>query len=530
MRFALAVTLSAALLLTAGCKGDPSTAEYWDKALDAGKKHKDKVKVVEELRSKNPKPTGILEVLHKHLASEKSGETKAAIARLLGEMKDPASVGPLTDAIAPGASDSDEKAMNKEIAVALGNIGDLKAGPALRKLLSSKDGFTQVAAIEALGELKDKDSFDGLYKLATDEATEPFINKKAIQAVGELADARAVPGLTRMMFKERRGVSFYLEASYALYQIGPASADGLLAALEGKDQELAKWAQEAGIIDAALAAKAAQVLGDLHENRAEKTLIEKLKFDHPALDIKLFVRLRAADALGRMRSKDAAKALAGMLDEPEATARGEYCRALVKIGAKDQVPALVKAAGKGSWDARDGALIAVALLGEERDLAAYEKFKKDEEGLTRAECKEDDMVKGCKDPDSLVKQHLATLGAYQKALEAAKECKADGACWTKKLDDGSEWVRTRAAYELGRSGKADAAGALTKKLTDSNLESRLAVIQSLSWLIHDSKDAAAKAKEALPALEKQIAEEKGKTEFVKVNEDLRRLAVLMRRS
>jgi hypothetical protein len=39
----------------------------------------------------------------------------------------------------------------------------------------------------------------------------------------------------------------------------------------------------------------------------------------------------------------------------------------------------------------------------------------------------------------------------------------------------------------------------------------------------------AQAKKSLPALEKQVADEKGKTEYVKVNEDLRRLLAKLRR-
>ena len=45
----------------------------------------------------------------------------------------------------------------------------------------------------------------------------------------------------------------------------------------------------------------------------------------------------------------------------------------------------------------------------------------------------------------------------------------------------------------------------------------------------EAEDAAKKAQEVLPTLEKQIADERGKTEFVKVNEDLRRLYVKIKR-
>ena len=63
-----------------------------------------------------------------------------------------------------------------------------------------------------------------------------------------------------------------------------------------------------------------------------------------------------------------------------------------------------------------------------------------------------------------------------------------------------------------------------------NLDTRLAIIQGADWLIDDSKDAAAEAKKTtLEPLRKQIADERGKTEFVKVNEDLRRLLAKLER-
>src|SRR5207247_1210025 len=132
------------------------------------------------------------------------------------------------------------------------------------------------------------------------------------------------------------------------------------------------------------------------------------------LDLKLFVRIRAADALGHMRIKDAAKELTAMLAEPEATARAEYVRALVRIGGRDAVPALLKAAANGSWDAREPSMIGVAMLGDERELGAFEKFAKAEEKLTVAECKENSYYAGCDNPQALVKKHQDAIARYQK--------------------------------------------------------------------------------------------------------------------
>ena len=59
---------------------------------------------------------------------------------------------------------------------------------------------------------------------------------------------------------------------------------------------------------------------------------------------------------------------------------------------------------------------------------------------------------------------------------------------------------------------------------------RYAAITAADWLTSDSADALKTAKSQLEALRQQLAEEKGKTDFVKVNEDLRRLEVKLLRS
>jgi HEAT repeat protein len=280
-----------------------------------------------------------------------------------------------------------------------------------------------------------------------------------------------------------------------------------------------------------LTAKSAQVLGDLHDLRAEKALLDMLNFKEERLDIQLFVRMRAADALGRSRSASGGKALAEMVGETEPTARQVYAWSLSRIGGRDALPKVVASATKGGWDARIESLKAIAMLGDEREAAAMDKFGKDEAKTYEAECKSDDFggTKECAEVAASTKKHEQFIANFSKALDAAKACKSDAVCWAKKLDDPTLVVRERAAYEVGRSGNAALVGELTKRLREKDLDARLAIIQGCDWLIGDSKDALKAAQAALPDLQKQLAEERGKTEFVKVNEDLRRLAVKLGR-
>ena len=517
--------MSLALVLSS-CKTDPSLPETWEKRIAGTKNTKEKLKAIEELREKHMSPA-MVPMLEKRLEDEKKPEVRGVIARVLGEAKQASSGDALVNAIDPAASDSDAKTMNKEIALALGKLNDPRGAAALIKLLKTKDNYTVVAAIESLGDLKSKESFDALYAIATDDAIEPFITKKAIMALGDLGDPRAVPGLVRAMFKERRGVSFYGESSFALYQLGQPAADALVPVVEGKDKELIDWASKNNVKEVALLAKGVQVIGDLHDRRAEKAIVAYLNYKSEFEDIKLIMRMRAADALGRMRSKEGVKPLAALLDEEEPNARKEYVWSLARIGGKDAVSKLIETAGKGPWGAREESMRGVAMLGD--DAAVFDKFSAAEQKLFEAECKEDPEFEDCKDIPGNVKKHQEKILTYKNRAAAAGQCKADGACWAKQLDAKDEGTRERAAYEIGRSGNAALIDELMKRMPEKNLDTRLAIIQGADWLIDDSKDAMATARKGLPALEKQVSDERGKTEFVKVNEDLRRLLTKLQR-
>ena len=189
---------------------------------------------------------------------------------------------------------------------------------------------------------------------------------------------------------------------------------------------------------------------------------------------------------------------------------------------------LVETAGKGSWLAREESMRGVAMLGD--DPAVFDKFVAAEQKLFEAECKEDpESSEDCKDVPAGLAKHKAKILTYKNRATAAAQCKADGACWVKQLDSKDEGTRERAAYEIGRSGNAALIDELMKRLPEKNLDTRLAIIQGADWLLDDSKDAMAQARKGLPALEKQVADERGKTEFVKVNEDLRRLLTKVQR-
>ncbi|MDY7231759.1 HEAT repeat domain-containing protein [Hyalangium rubrum] len=522
-----APSLALALVVLSGCKGDPNTPEYWEKKLGDARKTAVKVQVVEALRDSGKLQEGFLPMLHARLAAEKRPEVKAALARVLGDLKHPSSLEPLQAALDPSASEMDVHLMNKELAAALGKLGNPKAAPTLAGLLRSRDNYTRMEAIQALGALRAPEAVEPLIQLTLDENAEPLLNKKAIEALGRIGDARAVPALVRMLTKERRGISFYVESSLALYQVGTPAAEALLAALEGRDAELAQWAKQNGVHPASYAMKSAQILGDLREKRAEAALLKQLTFANEDARIQALVRMQAAEALGRMRATAAVRPLSALVSEEDPTVRGSYVRALVLLGGREALPALEKAASKGDWYAREVAMRGLAMLGDAREQPLFTKWAEAEPARTTTECNEYGG-EGCEDPAALGKSRAESLQRYGQLLEAAQSCGAEGGCWAQKLADKNARLVERAALELGRGGAAQHAVALAGRLSEKDLETRFTLIQALDWLV-DSKEGAVKAREALPKIQAQLTDEKGNNHFVKVNEDLRRLAIRLER-
>jgi HEAT repeat protein len=238
--------------------------------------------------------------------------------------------------------------------------------------------------------------------------------------------------------------------------------------------------------------------------------------------------MHSADALARMRSAAAVKPLAAMAAEPDATVRQTYTYALVRLGGREALPALEKATTQGHWYAREVSIEGLSLLGDEKQLPVLEKLAVAEPARTAAEC-EAMGGEGCEDPAALGRKRAETILEHGKRLEAAKACGTESGCWVKKLEDADKGVVERAAMEVGRGKSAAHVGALLGRMTETNLDARQALILGVEWLLEDTKEATAQARSALPALEKQLADEKGSTEFALVNEELRRLVARLRR-
>ncbi|MHB8420071.1 MAG: HEAT repeat domain-containing protein [Myxococcales bacterium] len=518
-----AIPLLLAASLTA-CNTDPSKPAYWVARLSS-KSVQQKIEACNKLRKMKDAADG-----DKIAADLKDDDprVKQAAAEALGDLGDKAAVGDLVDALdfsVGGGSDRETRSANeanRAIAIALGQLGDRKASPALMKLLHSRDHYVILAAVEALGLLHETQAVEPLMAIATDDNQEPFIAKKAIMALGRIGDPRAVPAIEKMLFRERQGVSFYPESSFAAFEIGEPAATPLINLLAGKDKPMEKWAEDNQILPEALYAKTAQVLGDVGDPRADAALLSRLRYESES-DYKLLVRAQAAESLGRLHDKAAAKAIAALLGETEANVRDAYGRALVLLGDREIVPELEKASLTGSWDAREGSIHALSNLGTGKEVPFLKKLIADEPARWGKECKDagnDDAH--CKEA---MQKHAAILAGHLSRLVAAEECGEKEDCWLGKLKDPQGPVRERAAFELGRIGDAKAIPALLAALKDDDLFARFAENTALGWLVEGSAAGKVQAKATSDRLTQILQDEDGKVYYIKIDEDLKRLAV-----
>jgi HEAT repeat protein len=511
MRHAAIIAL--ACLLAVAC-GNPKDPAGWAERAASRTRLDEKLEALGQVRKAPGDKRAAVKYLVEVLRQAPRARGEAAVA--LGEIGDPAAVPALVAAIDAGARDRDTVDANRHVVDALGALRAKEAIPKLTELTTSPDGYTQVAAVDALGRIGDPGAVDTLVRIAKSQQTEPFTARKALLALGRIGDKRAGPAVLEMLFEERPGVSFFAEASFAATQIGAPMAGPLLAVLEGRDAALSAWARERGVVPGALFAKSAQLLGDVGDSQAVPALIAKLSYRDPDPGVQILVRVFAAESLGRIRAREAARPLAELAArEQDPNVRDRYCDALSRIGDPSAIRVLQPAAMTGSWDLREGPLTAVSRLGGKGERA---------------------IVDAAKAKDCGAKCEAAREAAYAgmaARLDASVACGSDVGCWAGKLGDRSAAVRDRAALEVGRTGGAKEAAALADAVVrpvadDADLAARYHAVLALGWISAREKLSAGGT--IADRIDAMLAADRGRTLTAGANDDALRVATRLRRA
>ena len=308
--------------------------------------------------------------------------------------------------------------------------------------IKSRANLAKQAAIEALGKIGDPKGVPYLMKCADKSWTEQdfHLNKKAIEALGRLRDPKAVPTLVRGLFmtSPRQGHSFN-QARLALVRVGKAAIPAVIKALQRKDASLEKMAKEQEFRPGVIRLKASVALGDLRAREAVPAMLEILGKANVGEKYEkgLDGLIEGLGKIGDERSLELLHKL--ILDKKTNVKIRQWIGAtLAVIGNKKSLPVLLTVADKGDVqgypDLRGAAVgIYAQVAGAEvdKDWATVEKLSKEK------------RLKG-----------YAALQNFKEALKLmgmAKECKDDGPCYGKKLEDTklTPGQRLKAAVMIG---------------------------------------------------------------------------------
>jgi len=417
--------------------------------------------------------------------------------------------------------DKNTNVSNEKVAKALGRLGDKKACGRLVELMeTSRHDYSILEAVRALGRLHCADAVQAISDVALKHDNK-FMRKNAVKALGDIADPAATDTLIQMMFIEFGGVSFYREASMALFQIGPAVAEPLLTTMKFENDAVNNYFKtRGGLPETAIKAKCGFVLGDLRDERAVEPLLEAFKGAAGGGDPVLLVYTAAP--LAALGDKRAVKLLSKEMLDLDASKRDPIMRALNQLGddsvAGDMIAGMTakhfvkKCVKDGLADEATCASDKASLHGAVKAATDHASNLAGGEHLDAYKAAVDAME------DAKLKEYMTKRVAR---VEAAAECKADASCWAGKLGSKDALVRERAAWALGRLKDASTLGALQKAVVDADTFVRSAAISSY-WGFGDNS--------IVPAIKKQLEDEEGAAKYIKVNEDLKRLLVQLERS
>ncbi|MEH2128935.1 HEAT repeat domain-containing protein [Nostoc sp.] len=217
--------------------------------------------------------------------------------------------------------------------------------------------------------------------------------------------------------------------------------------------------------------RAADALGKIGNQEGVSALIKALQ------DEDSDVRMRAAEALGKIGNQEAVSALIKALQDEYSDVRMRAAEALGKIGNQEGVSALIKALQDEYSDVRMRAADALGKIGNQEGVSALIKALQDEYSDVRMRAADalgeignqeavSALINALQHEDSDVRMRAAdTLGEIgnQEAISAL----------IKFLQDEDSDVRMIAAFALGKIGNQEAVSALINALQHEDSDVRM---------------------------------------------------------
>lgn len=393
---------------------------------------------------------------------------RAAAARALGRIGDPAAVDPLIEALRR----EDQTEVRAEIAFALGILGDAKAVPAVLDALDREtDSYTSSEMAIALGRIGDDTALDALHGLL--ESPWGLIRERAVEALALLADPRSVDPLVHRVSDRDPGVAW--RAAWALEKIeDPRSVAALVDALDAEDAMVRR--------------AAVRTLGRLGATAAVAPIVELAASPHD--DWQLDVRI--ADALGRIGEggPPVIATLDSLLASGVFHVRVSALQAIGRAKWRDLLPRVLDQRASEVVDVRCAAYDAIAdcLEGRARELLL--PGLDDPSSLVAATCLrrlgeslDDGGVDLLLSEVTTTKDRIRRLGAAE-GLAAAGD-RVPLAEMTALLDGEDRFVAAVAAAALGERGDQEAVLSLIAALDQREapaIDLRIAAATSLGQL------------------------------------------------
>lgn len=394
------------------------------------------------------------------------------------------------------------------------------AADAVIPYVGAGNAQTALVAIRVLGRMQDKKATKVLLDVIEDHDNN-FIIKNAIMALGDLRDPAAADTLVTYLFKER-GVSFYPESAFSLYQMRmhPAVVEKLEATFNGKNEAAnalvvgSKACQDSKQkVCWVLRSKAGEVMSDIGLSKEQVAMFDKVI--SPKVNQTMVFKL--VEAMGRTGETHALKAIMKQLKN--LTVREYFGRSIARIGDRQAALVLLRQGGSSSYrqDCKGMGYDKAHCDKSELEIRRFTISSAARAGDSKVSGEMEKMLKG--ETNGKVRMMLES---QLKKVKVYDKCKADAVCYRKLLASDDPLVREKAAYELAYLKDEGSRTELLRTLdseVDNTNESRFAKFWAL-WRLGGSK--------GLQSIEKIIEADKGNRDYIRLVYEFKLLADRMR--